>query len=184
MYNCTVASSNRTTVQWLFKGVAVPECKYGEFPCLHENQKLVCTISTTEAEGPFLVHSLSLYICGADESNSGQYSCKIQGFDYEIVQQNSVIIEKTIQITLNHSDDHKNDKRSSDDEKDNDINWIIIILVSISAVMMCVLSALLISTLVKVLLKIRSHRSCDMMDGSHEVNLTSPTSSDDGGKRY
>jgi len=35
----------------------------------------------------------SLYICGADESNSGKYSCQVQGFDDEIVQQNSIIIE-------------------------------------------------------------------------------------------
>ena len=182
MYNCTVASSNHTKVQWLFKGVAVPECKHDDFTCLHDSEKAVCTSLTTSTteEGSILVHSIGLHICGASVGSSGQYSCTVQGFNDKIVQQNNLIIKQTIEVTVNLADDHNKDKRNSQDDQSDGADWIIILLVSISAVLICVLSALLISALVKVLLYTRSHHNCEMMDRSHEINLTSPTTSEDG----
>jgi len=182
LYNCTVTSSNRTNLQWLFKGVAIPECKHDDLSSLQSNQKAVCTSLTTSATegGSVFIHSIGLHISGASVDISGQYSCKVQGINDVIVQQNNLIIQQAIVVTVNPTDDHNNDKRSSQDDKSDGADWIIILLVSISAVLICVLSALLIFALVKVLLYMRRHQNCETVDGSPEINLTSPTTSEDG----
>jgi len=181
LYNCTVISSNRTKLQWLFEGVAVPECQHGDMSPLQSNVCTSLTTSTTEG-GLAFVHSIRLHIFDASVDSSGQYSCKVQGITDEIVQQNNLIVQQTIEVTVNPTDDHNNDKRlrNSQGNKSDDANWIIILLVSISAVLICVLSALLISALVKVLLYMRRHQNAKMTDESHEINLTSPTTSEDG----
>lgn len=179
VYNCTVASSNRTKVHWVFRGAPIPECNYNnsfgpsQNICLTDNQPCI-TRSVSVTEELYLVHSLILHVCGNAAANiSGHYTCEVQGLDKELVKLNKLTIQQSIYIYVNVTNDANVDEVQERDQ-------IIIPLVSASAsVLIFVMSISIIIVTVKLLCYVKrpcgSHETGDDANQEMELASTLPT---------
>ena len=175
VYNCTVASSNRTKVQWLSSRGPVPECINDNSlapscnNCFTENRPCV-TSSVTVAEELFLVHSLILHLYNVSANHSDQYTCKVQGIDEELVRRNNLMIQQSIVVFVNVMETDAN-------VAIDDGNKILIPLVSAS-VSTLILIMLVFTIIVMVKLFCYFKNPCGSHateDGNQEIELT-PTS--------
>ena len=177
VYNCTVASSNRTKVQWLSSRGPIPECINVNSMasscnnCFTENQPCV-TSSVMVTEELFLVHSLILHLYNVTGNHSDQYTCKVQGIDANLVRRNDLIIQQSIVIFVNVSTTVRTDAKVDDGNK------IIIPLVSAS-VSTLILILLVFTIIVMVKLFCYVNNPCGRQateDSNQEIELTVTTS--------
>ena len=179
VYNCTVASSNRTKVQWLSSKGPVPECININLSsscnnCFIENQPCV-TSNVMVTEELFLVHSLILHLYNVTGNHSDQYTCKVQGIDERLVRRNSLMIQQSIVVFVDVSTTTRTDATVDDGNK------ILIPLVSASvSTLILVMLVFTIIVMVKLFCYVKnpcgSHATEDG-DGNQEIELTatSPT---------
>ena len=171
-YNCTVASSNRTRVQWVFREAPIPECSYNSHNpswnnCQTESQPCV-TSRVSVTEELFLVHSLILHLCNVTAEASGQYTCEVQGIDEKVAKRNNLLTRESINIYVN---DKKESTTNIDDESDR----IIIPLVSALASVLIVTMSIVVSVvMIKLFCYIKNPRTAhEAEDGNQEIELTS-----------
>ena len=177
-YNCTIASSNRTTVQWVSSRGPIPECVSDAWSCNNsncfvENQPCV-TSSVTVTEELFLVHSLILYLYSASGNHSDQYTCRVQGLDEQVVRRHNLTIQQSLAVSVNVSTIVR-----TEGVINNDKNEILIPLVteSVSALILVMLASTII-VIVKLYCYIKNRRGRqEGDDGNREIELatTSPT---------
>lgn len=178
VYNCSVASSNRTTVQWLSSRGPIPECINVNSSasscnnCFTENRPCV-TSSVMVTEELFLVHSLILHLYNVTGNHSDQYTCKVQGIDAKLVRRNNLMIQQSIVVFVNVTTTTRTDVKVDDGNK--------IIIPLVSASVSTLILVMLVSTIivmVKLFCYIKNPGGSQVTeDGNQEIELTatSPT---------
>ena len=171
MFNCTVISSNRTTVQWLFKGVTVPECNddYTMFQniCDVTNQKIICTTRTISVVENFvLVSSLNLHICNSTVNSTGDYTCAVQGIHISVVHQNNLIVQQTIEFYVNTT------LRDLLDNSGGDGGYSVTIwIVCATAILIFALSAFMIGVVIKLLCYMKKHQTVSIQISTNQYDI-------------
>ena len=162
-YNCTVASSNRTNVQWVFGGSSIPECNSfrpsSNATCPSEKSSCV-TSSVSVTEELFLVRSLILYLCSVTANIAGQYTCEVQGINEAIVKDYNLITQQSIEVSVHNMriDTHIDD--ISDDRSNKIMSPLIIA---------CGSSPIFIMLIVIVIMMIRIFRYVKNLCASRET---------------
>lgn len=174
-YNCTVASSNRTKVQWIFREAPIPECNYSSYdtswnPCQIESRPCV-TSRVSVTEELFLVHSLILHLCNVTADASGQYTCEVQGIDPRVAKLNNLITQQSVNIYINASNVQES-STSFDDENDKIIIPVVSVLAS---VLITVMSLFIVIVVIRLFCYIRSPRCAayEAEDGNTDIEMTS-----------
>ena len=169
-----MTSSNRTTVQWLFKGVAVPECDDNstlfQNICDTTNQKMICTTRTISAAENFIVaSSLNLHICNMTVNSSGEYTCAVQGIDIKVVHQNNLIVQQTVKVAVNATSTDILDNGNSNDNSgsNNTTIWI----VTATAVLMLALSIFMIGIATKLLCYLKKHQTLSIQKSTNHYDI-------------
>ncbi|XP_065920092.1 fibroblast growth factor receptor homolog 1-like isoform X2 [Dysidea avara] len=183
MYNCTVTSSNRTTVQWLFKGVAVPECDDNNTMfqniCDVTNQKMICTTrNISMAENFILVSSLNLHICNMTVKSSGEYTCVVQGIDNRVIYQNKLTVKQTIEVSVKPTlGDIDNRDGASDVDNHDGASDVVVWIVSATAILIFVTSIFMIGVVTKLLCYMKKHQTVSMQINTnhYDIELAVPT---------
>lgn len=181
VYNCTVASSNRTEVRWVFEGAAIPDCIHNLFDppcnnCRTDNKPYACvTRDVSVTEELFLVHSLLLHIYNLSTIYSGQYTCKVQGIDEKVVRRNSLIIQKSIRVSINNSKVNEIDETGTSVVSNKRNDKIIISLVSaFASVLIFVMSIFMVIVVVKLFCYINNPRgNREALNSMQEIEQTS-----------
>lgn len=177
VYNCTVATSNTTRIQWVFRGTPIPDCNYidsfGSSRNSHVTEKPCVTSSVLVTEELFLIHSFILQLRNVTVDVSGQYTCRVQGIDEEIVKRNNLMIQNSIEISVNVANTEID--ANVNDADINDANKIIIPLVGVLAsALISIMSIFIIITVVKLFCYVKKpHGSHGIEDINQEIELTS-----------
>ena len=177
VYNCTVASSNRTKVQWLSTRGPIPECiDNSSAPlcnnCFTENRPCV-TRSVSVTEELFLMHSLILHLYNVSANHSDHYTCKVEGIDEVLVRRNSLMIQQSIVVLVNVST-----ITEADPNVDNGNNMLIPLVSASVSTLIFIMLVFTIIVLVKLFCYAKNAGGSQTTeDGNQEIELTatSPT---------